>query len=166
MVDVVAVLDEQMTQLFPMARPGKAVINESAKLAEHPVESGGTIVDHRVIQPVEIDLEVYVTKYAETYQKIRSAFYGNSLLKVQTRSGLYENMAIEAMPHEESPEMVDVFTMSIKLREINLVTAQFVALPPSRVAQSNDASTVDRGEQKPKSALASLDDSNTRFTSR
>ena len=98
-IDVVAVLDESNAQLFPLARPGKATVKETAKIAEHPVESGGVIVDHRVILPVEIALEVWVTDYAATYRKIRAAFYAHKLLKVQTRAGHYENMAIESIPH-------------------------------------------------------------------
>jgi hypothetical protein len=147
--DVVAVYNQNGEQLFPLARPGKATILQSARLAEHPVESGGTIVDNRVIQPVEIEMALYVTEYKNTYERLKAAFFGNELLIVHTRSGIFENMAIEAMPHEETPDSVDVLPLSLKLREIKLVTAQFQALPPQKVAKKNDASTVNRGEQKP-----------------
>jgi hypothetical protein len=148
--DVVGVFDENMAQAFPLARPGKAAVTESATLAEHPVESGGVIVDNRVIEPTEIELYLYVTRYEETYPEIREAFLGQKLLTVQTRTGIYENMAITEMPHEEAPDMEGAIVLSLSLREIRLVEATFQTLPPKKVKKKNDASTVDRGEQKPK----------------
>ena len=153
-VDVVAIYGKDMDQLFPMARPAKATVMQSAKLAEHPVESGGTIVDNRVILPVEIEMTFYVTEYESTYARIKTAFLGEELLTVQTLSGVYDNMAIEAMPHDESPESVGVLVMSMKLKEIKLVQAQFQALPPQKVQSKNDASTVNRGEQTPKKEVS------------
>ncbi|MDR1349685.1 MAG: hypothetical protein LBJ59_02680 [Zoogloeaceae bacterium] len=145
--DVVGVFDQDGNQLFPLARPSKANINLAAKIAEHPLESGGSIVDHRVLLPIEIELLVYVTDYAQTYAKIRAAFTGKDLLVVHTRAGIYENMLIESMPHEETPESFDVVQMSIKLKEIRLIEVEFQALPPRQVKTPNDASTVDKGQQ-------------------
>ncbi|MDR1367875.1 MAG: hypothetical protein LBJ76_04065 [Candidatus Accumulibacter sp.] len=153
-VDVVGVYNSAMNQLFPLARPAKAVVTEAAKIAEHPVESGGTISDHRIILPTEIELTLYVTDYRNTYQRIKAAFLSNELLIVQTRTGLYENMAITAIPHEETTGKHDVLDMTFRLKEVKLVRAQFQALPPQQVKKTNDASTVDRGEQKPKSVAA------------
>ena len=164
-VDVVAVYGKSGEQLFPLARPAKATVLHSAKLAEHPVESGGTIVDNRVILPVEIELTLYVTEYKTTYERLKTAFLGKELLSVQTRAGIFPDMAIEAMPHDEVPESVDVFVLNLKLKEIKLVKAQFQALPPQKVSSKNNASTIDRGEQKPKdnrSALAKTDDATGR----
>jgi hypothetical protein len=160
-VDVVGVYDRRMNQLFPLARPAKANINESARIAEHPVESGGTISDNRVIQPVEIELILYVTDYENTYKRIKAAFLANELLTVQTRTGIYQNMAIEAMPHEESPVKIGVLDMMLRLKEIKLVKAQFQALPPRQVKYPKDTSTVDRGEQKQKSVWAKGSDART-----
>jgi hypothetical protein len=146
-VDVVAVFGANGEQLFPLARPAKASISRWSKIAEHPVESGGKIVDNRVIQPTEIELTLYVTEIATTYERLKTAFLGNELITVQTRAGIFADMAIEGMPHDETPESADVFVLQLELKEVKLVTAQFQALPPQKVRSKNDASTVNRGEQ-------------------
>ncbi|MDR0736818.1 MAG: hypothetical protein LBF51_08350 [Zoogloeaceae bacterium] len=156
--DVVAVMDGEYRPLFELARPAKASVNEYSKLAEHPVESGGTIVDNRVIQPTEIEMMVWVTDYANTYPRIKQAFNRHELFIVQMRTGIYENMALEAIPHEETAESFDVVEMALKFREVKLVAAQFQSLPPAKVSSKRDASTVDKGEQKPKSVLAQTAD--------
>src|ERR1700709_139491 len=42
-VDVVGVYDSSYTQVIQSARPIRASLNESAKVFEHPVESGGVV---------------------------------------------------------------------------------------------------------------------------
>lgn len=153
--DVVGVFDSKFAQLFPRARPIKATVKESAKVMEHPVESGATITDHRVILPTEIELTVIVIgeDYRDTYERIRAVFRQTETIIVQTRTGSYENMIVEAMPHDETPEMHEAVPIAIKLREVTLVTAQFQALPPKAVGTgkgARNASTVKKGEQSGK----------------
>ena len=148
-VDVVGVFDEGFNQLFPLARPIKANVVESAKAMEHPVESGATITDHVVVEPLEIELTLMLVgeERADVYGQVRALFNASTLLTVQTRSGSYPNMVIVAIPHDETPDLYDAFPLALKLREVRLVTTQFQALPPSAVAAPKDASTVKRGEQ-------------------
>lgn len=155
-VDVVGVYDSSFNQLFEMARPSKANVNPQAKTADHPVESGSEISDNKVILPVEIELYVFVTDYRNTYQKINAAFIGQDLLTVQTRTGTYENMTITGIPHEETPEMFNVVTMAISLKQITLIDATFQALPPAQVKKPRDSSTVDRGQQSGKQDSGSV----------
>jgi Dit-like tail protein len=154
-VDVVGVFDSDFNQIFPEARPIKASVREAAKVMEHPVEDGSTITDHRVIEPTEIELTVLLTneEFRDTYNKIRTYFRQTETLIVQTYTGSYPDMIIEAMPHDESGGDVGMIPIALKLREVLLVTAQFQALPPAAVAPGangagkRNASTVKRGEQ-------------------
>jgi len=146
--DLVAVFDQDFNQVFPDARAIKAVVKEEAKVMEHPLENGATIVDHRVILPIEIELSVvlqYAT-YQDTYNQIRQYYLNATLLIVQTKSGVYYNQLIAAMPHEENPDMFDAITVAIKLQEAQFATTtnQFVN------KNTNQASTVDRGNQQPR----------------
>jgi hypothetical protein len=59
-------------------------------------------------------------------------------------------MLIEAMPHEESPEMFDAIPLAVKLRQIQQVLVQYQALTETQVAQPVDQSTVNTGTQQPK----------------
>lgn len=145
--DVVGIFDKSMRQLFQMARPGKASVAPRAKVMDHTVESGSQISDHRVIQPKEIEIMIYVTDYVNTYQLVKQAFESNDLLTVVTRADTFSDMTIMEMPHEETPEMVDVFQMILKLREVKFFQTQFQALPPAQTKRPTDSSTVDRGQQ-------------------
>ena len=153
-VDVVGVFDDQFNQVFSNARPIKAMVNESAKAMEHPVETGVTITDHRIILPTEIELSVLVTnsasgqEYRSVYQQIKQLWLNATLLTVQTRTGSYPNMLITDIPHDETADMFDAIAIGIKLKEVLFVEAKFGTLPPTAVKNKSKASTVDRGEQQ------------------
>jgi hypothetical protein len=126
-------------QLFTSARPMKATIRETSKVMEHPVETGVVLADHHIINPVEIDLSLLVTSstpgllggllgplvggtlasnYATTYSQIRQAFVNATPLAVKTRVGVYSNMIIADMPHEEDPDMFDVIVIGLHLKQV------------------------------------------------
>lgn len=145
--DVVCVLNAALEQVFADARPIKATIREESKTMEHPLETGSSVTDHRVIQPVEIELSFVLASedYAGTYRQIRNLFARGDLLTVQTRTDSYPSMVIQAMPHEENPEAFDAVQLALTLKEVQFVEAQFATLKVSKPA---DSRTVKRGEQQ------------------
>jgi len=152
-IDTVAVFDENYNQLFREARAIKAVVKEQSKVMEHPVESGAIITDHRIILPTEIDLSLVLSSadYQDVYKEIRQYYLNATELIVQTRSGVYENQLIAALPHEEDPTMYDAITLALSLKEVITVTAKFAVVPrnPAR------SSTTNRGTQQGRPATAS-----------
>lgn len=154
--DVVAVLDKDGYQVFSRARPMKANISETAKVMEHPVESGATITDHKIIEPVQITLMVMLDpmSYRSTYAQIKAYFLGGELFTVLTKSGAYANMLITSIPHDEEPDLADTITMSISLKEVIIVEAQYGKLPPKAVESATDADTAKRGEVTSKEVAA------------
>lgn len=156
--DEIAVFDANFQQLFVGARPTKATVKEVAKLMEHPIEDGATIADHRIILPIEIEFSVVVNSenYVDTYNQIRSVFFGVNLNTVQTKTGRYGNMMIEQMPHEESPDTFDTITIALTFKQVFIVKAQYGKLPPAAVKEKKDASTVDKGQQDKKEPKKSL----------
>jgi hypothetical protein len=142
-------------QMFANARPMKATIRETSKVMEHPVETGVILSDHHIINPVEIDIPLVVTSttpgtinsllslvgigsavaanYAATYSQIRQAFINATLLSVKTNVGVFSNMIIADMPHEEDPEMFDVITIALHLKQVIYI------VPGSTSPQSNYA---------------------------
>lgn len=149
--DVIAVLDENLEQVFPDARPIKAAFSEESKLMEHPLETGAQTADHRVLQPVEITLTVVLAggdEYRQVYRDIKDIYLRGDLLTVQSRVESYPSMCILSMPHDEPPEMQDSALMVIKLREAHFVSAQFTDTKPVAAKSSKSSGTVKRGEQK------------------
>jgi hypothetical protein len=143
--DVVGVFDGY-SQVFALARPMQAGVKEEAKLMEHPLESGATVTDHMVVQPVSLELGFTLNDadYRATYNEIRSLFLAGTILTVQTKTGIYRNMLIAAMPHEEAAERFDAVTLTLTLKEITLITPEYtMAYRPQNPAQ---ADTAERGE--------------------
>jgi len=151
--DQVAVFTQDYTQVFTHARAIKAVVKEQSKVMEHPVETGITIVDHRIILPVDIDLSLILTAgdYQSTYNQIREYYFDATLLTVQTKSGIYLNQLIQSLPHEEDPTQYDVLTLALSLRQVQFVTAQYGTAPKN----PSNANTADRGQQQPMPATNS-----------
>lgn len=107
-------------QMFSNARPMKAFVRETSRVMEHPVETGVVLSDHHIINQVEIELPLIVSSqfYTATYGEIRQAFNGATPLSVKTRTGVYSDMIIADMPHEEDPEMYDAITILLHLKQV------------------------------------------------
>lgn len=149
--DVVAVLASDFTQVFANARTIKVSINRSSKAMEHPLETGSTITDHRIVLPVQAELSLVIASadYQAVYQQIADLFRRGELLTLQTRVGATPSMLIEKMPHEESGDMIDGIALTLSLKEAMFVTPQFSTLPASKVARPRDSDTSKRGQQQP-----------------
>ena len=122
---------------------------------EHPLESGAVVTDHMVVQPVGIELTMILKPeaYRDTYQEIRTLYLAGTLLTVQTKTGNYPNQVIEAIPHEEDPAVFDTIMMTVRLREVLIVKAEFEEVP-YKAKKPKQSPTVSRGEvpteEKPK----------------
>lgn len=149
--DVVAVLASDFSQVFQKARAIKATIMRASKAMEHPLETGATITDHRIVLPVNIELSFVLASedYRAVYQQVRDLFKRGELLTVQTRVDSFPSMLIEKMPHDETPDMLDGVALALSLKEAQFVQPQFSAL---KVAQPKDSNTVQRGQQQPTEA--------------
>jgi hypothetical protein len=158
-VDVTGVYTQEFRQVFPRARPIKAVVKEESQPMEHPLETGAITTDHRILLPVEIELSVILqaADYRNTYQIIKQIFKNGDLLTVQTKTDIYENQLIVGMPHEEDPEMFDAIAIALKLKEVLFVTPQFAIVPRDQTKKS----TVDRGTQQTKNASAANEEKTT-----
>lgn len=154
--DVVGIWDQNFNQFVPFSRPMSCRVTEPTKNMEHPIETGSVITDHRVILPVEIELSLIMdgAYYVDQYAQIKTAMIKAELFYVHTKTGAYKNMMITDIPHEETPENFDTIIMSLKLKEVILVSASYEPLPPRKVAQKTNSSTKDRGQVNGKDAPA------------
>lgn len=150
-VDVTGLFDEDFNQMFVEARAMKADVSRASRVMRHPLENGATIADHRVIDPNEIVLLMFLPndRYRDLYAQIATAFATAKKLTVQTKVGSFPNMFISELPHEETPEFVDLVQVIVKLTEVNFLSMQFEAIAPAPNKSASKA-TVKRGEQAPK----------------
>lgn len=144
--DKVAVYNQDFEQLFRRARAIRAVVKEESRLMEHPMENGAIITDHRIILPVEIELNLILASvdYQDVYRDIRQYYLDGDLLVVQTRSDIYDNQIIQAMPHEEDPDQYDVISMILQLKQVQFARVEFGVVPRN----TNNATTQNRGAQQ------------------
>lgn len=148
--DVLGVFDSDFRQVFQNARPMRARIKETVEMMKHPLETGATIIDHRIILPVEIEILVILLPddYRSTYEQIRAYRRDGTKLMVQTKATTYLDMVITDIPHEEEPGMYNTISMGIKFEEAQYVQARYDTLPPSQVRDPANASTKQRGQQQ------------------
>lgn len=146
--DVVGIYDQGYNQLFRTARPIKATVKEPSKAMQHPIESGGTVADHIVFMPVEIELSMILLpeEFQSTYEQIRQAYRSATLFTVQTATGAYDNMWIVDLPHDETPDLYGTVALALKLEEVKFVTAQFQKM--TAVKSASNASTQNNGAKQ------------------
>lgn len=118
-VDIVGIYNDT-EQLFQKARPLKASVREPSRIMKHPAETGVTLADHQIIDPVLIELPMMVPAqfYSATYQQIIATRNAATLLSVKTPVRVYQNMIIADVPHEESPEHFNAILITLRLEQI------------------------------------------------
>lgn len=146
--DVVAVLNANFEQVFEKARALKATVMRASKAMEHPLETGATITDHRIVLPVSVELAMILSSedYRAVYQQVRDLFIKGELLTVQTRVDSFPSMLIEKMPHDETPEMFDGVALALSLKEAQFVQPQFSTI---KVEKPKNSATVKQGQKQP-----------------
>lgn len=146
-VDVVGVFDsESLQQVFQFARPMKALVRETSRTMQHPVEKGTIIADHRIILPNDMELLLVIDQqdYDSAYYEIKQLFMTATLLLLQTRTGVYSNLFIADLPHEETPDMFNKVTLQLHLREVSFVVDDLTYDPENPA----DENTSQNGQQQ------------------
>ncbi len=120
-VDTVGIFDSTtLQQIFQDARPMAADIRETSIVMSHPVETGTILSDNHIINPIEINMPVFVPSqsYNLIYNQIKQAFVAATSFTVQTRLGVYPNMIIADMPRREDPDMYDAVIIALHFKEV------------------------------------------------
>jgi len=166
-VDVVRITDEFGAQLFTEARAMRAAVNRSSTLCEHPLETGNTAADFKVIKPNVAQLTMFIPAdaYGSVYQEIEQAYTDSTSLIVQTRASSFANMVITDMPHDEAPDLGDTVAVTLTIKEVVWFTTSTETMPAKEVAVSPksantggtakpDADTVKQGQKSATDATA------------
>lgn len=146
-------------QLFADARPMKATVRETSRVMEHPIETGSILADHHIINPVEIDIPMIILaqNYSGTYTQIRQSFVNATPLSVKTRTGVYQNMIIADMPHEEQSEMYNAIMITLRLKQVLLFTSGTTDLQSAyQPLDATNSNTISSGLQSAISISGSL----------
>lgn len=152
--DIVGIFDNTtFVKVFSNSQPMRGDIIETSKVMQHPVETGVTISDHHIINPIRINIQMMVSSafYAQDYQQMRTAFINATNLTVQTKTGVYGNMIIAEMPHQENPDIFDSIVISLNFQEVLFVAPVTVSPAPAPAnyapADPVNSNTVQTGQQ-------------------
>ncbi len=145
----VTVLDtESFETLFASAHPMRVAVRETKRATKFAVEDGSERSDHVVRELTEIQIDfLLVDDTRNQFESLRQAFDQNKLLTVQTKVKSYESMLIVGMPHDETPELGMAVNVPIRMQEWIEVKPEFGTLPPAKVENKGQSSTVKRGQQ-------------------
>jgi hypothetical protein len=134
----VAVFDSEFNSLFSTAVYLKADVDRKIKLMKHPMEDGAQFSDFRIIEQVKIKLDVTLnaTDYVDVYNAIVQVFTGLNLVSVQTKIGLFSNMAFTGIPHKEDVAHFDTIKLTFDFEEAQIVATSSSPLPQSAVTKS------------------------------
>src|SRR5699024_8446353 len=76
------------------------------------------------------------------------AFLDHRLITVQSRMATYEDMIIEAMPHEETRDVYDGAVVPVRLVQWRAIEPEYGELQQEMVDDPAQSSTVQRGRQE------------------
>lgn len=141
--DIVYLGDEDGQQILETARIRRVGITIKSEIFEHPLETGNKIADFAIIRPVT--LQVFALIPAEDtmtlYTQLRDMQRNGTRLSLFTRADAYDDLIIEELPHEESPEVGDCLSINLLLREVQWFDYTVESLPVKAVQQPKDADT-------------------------
>lgn len=145
------------------ANPMRVTVIETSKLTEWPVEDGTTRTDHRVINPIEIDMPIIISSQLNQiiFEQLRQMYLNGDEIIVQTKMRTYDSMMITEMSHDETPEMFSGAAVSVRLKQVITVKAEEGELPQEKVADKNQSSTVNKGGQQTKPVSTSTSPAGT-----
>jgi len=146
----VAILNaDTYSVIFESASPMSVSVHESKRATKFAVEDGTERSDHVVQDLTEIQIEFLLADDTRNaFENLRQAYLQNTLMIVQTKVGSYENMLITDLPHDEKPELGTAVNVPIRMQEWVEVKPEYGELPPKKVANKNQSSTVKRGQQQ------------------
>lgn len=152
---------------------GMSVLNYSVRddsqFATHPIETGSSIADHHVFNPVQISCYVAFPpkglKWAqisvvdllygrgqtfdETFNELQTLYKTSAKLTIKTDAKVYENMYITSIPSDVSPDTADRQIFNITFEQALMVMPQYIKMPANQVKNPSNSSSVKSGELLP-----------------
>ena len=152
---------ENDREVLPDLQVARVSFEDSAKLFEHPLETGSTVTDHEIFDPCKINIQAYISNTdTGTLSVFENYYLSGATLKIRAGNKIVEKAVISSKPFELTSDVFDKTLFNISFREIMEVTPTYVKM--SKAANPSNSSTVNSGvkqaeqSSKPKSWLHSL----------
>jgi hypothetical protein len=125
----------------------REVNRDEMVITDHPVERGAAISDHAFLRPFEVEMQIawsdstggYVGYARDAYEELQQLMQQREPFDVATGKRRYRNMLISGLTCQTDEKTEDISLISVRLREVNIVSTQTTSAPKS--AQANPAKT-------------------------
>lgn len=116
----------------------------SSQVTSNPIEGGGKITDHAVLDPIKFNISGVVTSAAE-YATLEAMWKNRDLLTYRGNEA-FDNLLITSLRRTRKPENLEGYTFTVAFRQITVTSAAFVDVQTPKMSQQDSAA--------PKSAAA------------
>lgn len=125
----------------------KCIVSDKARLMEHPLEMGSKVVDHKVFEPITASLQIAmpISGFETECATLKELYRKGTMLSLQTKAYVYDNLQIAGIPHEETAENINRMIFNIELKEA-LMTQSIYVDQSSKVKSKADAPTKKVGQ--------------------
>ena len=119
----------------------------SAKLFEHPIETGAVISDHRILNPSVVSLQAYIAiDDVQTLKELNYYYISGVPLKIRAGNDVIKNAYINTKPFEITGGSLDKTLYSISFKEAQEITPVYVGLSNAR--RGSNSSRVNSGQKQ------------------
>ena len=133
----------------------RCTVSDKARLMEHPLEMGSKIIDHKVFEPITANLQIAmpISGFETECATLKELYRKGTMLSLQTKAYVYDNLQIAGIPHEETAENINRLVFNIELREAQVTQSVYVD-KANKVKSKSDAPTKKVGQVQSKSDSA------------
>jgi len=150
--DPVQVYDQETSsEVFQDGITMRVSVNEEATLMSHPIEDDSSVSDFRVVQPSTIELNLMVGRenYQTAYGEIKQGFLKATKFQIQTKTNVYDNMIIGALPHEENAEQYNVIPIVVSFKEVKFAKSELIKISEDDARFAKHSDTKKAGRKQP-----------------
>lgn len=114
----------------------------NATIPDYPVESGFSVTDNIILQPMELPLTLLISdtpltwrgrvrSVAETESMLKELYFSRETFSVVTPSGSFSDMAIVSMEIRRSTENGYNKEVALRLKKVNVTATKTATVPAS-----------------------------------
>lgn len=127
----------------------RIAVEDTAKVFEHPLETGAVVVDHEVFEPKSAALQAYISNDdANTLKELEYLYLSGATLRIRAGNKIIDKVVINQKPYEITGGVFDKTLYSITFKEAQEVSPTYTALPKARNA--SNTSRVNSGVKQAK----------------
>lgn len=126
-------------------------VEDTAKIFEHPLETGATIVDHEIFDPNVVLCKMIIPNNdGESLTELEQLYKQGTELKIRANNKVLERVVITGKPYEITSQMFDKTLYTVAFKEALRVTPVYTKLPPKKVTKKSCSSRVNNGVKQAK----------------